>query len=274
MIDCLNSVVLAAKCQIVAIWALTLVVFTTGCERAVGPGTPAPTTLVRAAISRYEWKASNEAAPIYFKCPVKIVRTDGTQVILESNQTAVEIDVPENQDLRSKFLTENLEVLGPDAWVKISGLGEIDYRQDNVLTLAVSCPGEVMIFFDNRTNPSGELTIGQLKFPLPANGAGAFRFPGPSASEGAVVRLGGEQIGTIDPLDAAKKRTYLVDTTGHRAYRYREVFYGPGLQNERHRYSERHFHIIPGDVFYFLCPAPDSIKSAFAVFERGELVDD
>lgn len=153
---CLNCVVSAGKCQsLAAISASFLLVVSTGCERKPPP----PERFVRIEVSR----------ETDFNCPVRITRADGTRLTLEADQKSVETDVPQGLGW------DNLEVFGPDGWIKSTEVRHRDLAK--IHSVEVQCPDPVKILFDNRDSQSVELMIGSLKLQFPANDTGSFNSP-------------------------------------------------------------------------------------------------
>ena len=191
--------------------------------------------------------------------------------MLEADQKFAEIDVPEGPLLDTDFLRTKIAVLGPDSWVTRPPVFESWSRLNGLATAVVECPARITLLFDNREHPSVELTIGQLKYPLPVNETGGFLFPKPDLDSGGKARLGEQNIGGIGSIFPG---TYLIDTSGHRWYRYRKLNYGPGFATPPEVYDPRYLHGVSEiGVSYFLHLAPETIKSAAPIGIIGELVD-
>lgn len=67
--------------------------------------------------------------------------------------------------------------------------------------------------------------------------------------------------------------TYLIDTSGRRKYRYREVAYGiPPSGRQPQMYEQSQFHAVDAHISFFLHVAPDTIK-LYHEQRLGELID-
>jgi hypothetical protein len=139
-------------------------------------------------------------------------------------------------------------------------------------------PPTVILLLDNRNCPRSELAYGQWTVTVAENQANEIRAPAAQLPDNTGVRLNGQSIGSIDlPLRA---HTYLIDCSGKRSYRRRDVSYGlPGYgfhaPPEQFKGGKRLYAVL-GEAEYFLTPAPKKtmVPAGTPASYSSELVED
>lgn len=167
-------------------------------------------------------------------------------------------------------------MLTPDGWANYPVCLQ-NYRDDyrvDVESSMINAPN-VTFFLDNRGCPKSELAYGQLKVILAENYATHVSVPAARLPENMGVSLNGKRIGSINIRPLSSGRNYLIDCTGKRSYKWREVSYGGGITtNTPDQFmSSDYFHRVLGNVDYFIEPAPQSIRTTGEMALSSELVE-
>jgi hypothetical protein len=208
--------------------------------------------------------------------PTRVIYDGGIVAQFEGDSTA-------SFQFRGKFDPALLRVesLGPAGWVK-----RIPHDVGSAVSLE-TLP-LVVLYVDNRNHEPFQLQCGELKFEVPANTTRKWSVPALEKGDTVSVQLDGKIAGEVGA------QNLLVDASGTRSYRWRELDYGGGLmqlmeatgQGNRplpriRFFSNARVHTLPDKVDYFLEPAPDKIQvtvmkgmGALAQEKRTELSDD
>jgi hypothetical protein len=189
------------------------------------------------------------------------------------------------------------QVLHPDGWK--DGSAKI-FKGSNEPTILVffdeKLPEhwkiEIGLQVDNRGGEATEIFVGAMPEKIKAGGKDELFYPAPSAAEHAVVRIGGKEVGTLWPVGEPEpdrdKADFLIDVSGKRDYRYREVYYSSqGISAEAAEFIKlkpvqgelraKFVHRVPFNFSFFLEPAPSKIELPAKPFDefvvRTEIVD-
>ncbi len=131
---------------------------------------------------------------------------------------------------------------------------------------------------DNRAGGAAQLSVGQVVLAIPAGASGMWDFPPPACEQGSVIRLNGTQVGTVPkeqwwpPTKTPTDEPFLIDTSGQRCYRSRQLEYAPKggiafVSPETHYYNRRALHQLAlYSPEFFLEPAPKEIPASVALF--------
>jgi hypothetical protein len=228
-------------------------------------------------VAKLEWEENQSSSP-----------TDGNQraalnrVLDEYERTKVKIG---NNAWRypKPVAADNphvqLQLLTPDGWINQPYGIHADHGKHE-FQLDLHEVKTMQVLYDNRGGAKAEVAFGKLKMILPADKASKLFLPVPRSDDNAGVKLNGKPIGSVT---AGKEGTYLIDTSGKRAYSQGQVAYGDAVRNLRFgppppRYwNGKHLYALSGErrmkIDYFLKNPPTRIKTIGIMGFRNYLVD-
>jgi len=164
----------------------------------------------------------------------------------------------------------NIKVLKAPTTQQISAAMEGDRPLAVNLSVDQGFPRDWLgVWVDNRSGEQFELSLGQLKYTIPAGSSAKWDFAVPDCDEGSVMRINGTEIGVVPQKGDAVLNTamqLLVDVSGKRCYRSRDLEYNnmgwtaQAPQTRTYR-GERLHKLDFGAVSFFLQPAPKTISS-------------
>lgn len=220
-----------------------------------------------------------------------------------ADQTTFEVPGRTQRRYGSDMLPSiTVQVLSPCGWTDLrTRVAEVPTVQD--MERAAGKPGVarmrataftgreiplVWIAVDNRGGSQHEVSLGSVARMIPPNSAGVSTWWAPECEGGAPVKLDGQVIGSVPKREewssqrsvdcdnapigslarAACSSAFLIDTSGNRCYRVRELTYGPHSPyfggTESASFSASRFRRLPG-LDYFLENAPAGVSVPFAM---------
>lgn len=158
------------------------------------------------------------------------------------------------------------------------------------------------LFVDNRGGTVAKLAIGQMTVTLPANKAEELGLPAPDCPQGTLVKLNGQEVGSVPILEPDPSRqvsyyslgtpedmvekdqavVFFLDTTGQRCYRLAEKNYSPpgavpfggfwaGPADPIYLRRKFLYRLPPTQIDYFMEKAPDQITVSYTADFKPEV---